>query len=88
MLVYLQPTVPTPLHRFAPRGREYEKKIAPAYLAQLNALYEEWIVDFTLCPVLVVPADRLDYVANGNHLDLIMEKIQDKLRGEQMVLFD
>jgi deoxyadenosine/deoxycytidine kinase len=88
LIVYLQATVPTLLHRIALRGREYEKKIASDYLAQLNALYEEWISDFTRCPVLVVPADRLDYVANGGHLDLILEKIHDKLRGEQMVLFD
>lgn len=88
LIVYLQATVPTLLRRIALRGREYEKKIAPEYLAQLNALYEEWIAEFNLCPVLVVPADRLDYVANGGHLDLIVEKIQDKLRGDQMVLFD
>lgn len=88
LIVYLQATVPTLLQRIALRGREYEKNIAPDYLAQLNMLYEEWIADFKLCPVLVVPADRLDYVANGGHLDLIVQKIQDKLRGEQMVLFD
>ncbi len=88
LIVYLQATVPTLLQRIALRGREYEKNIAPDYLAQLNMLYEEWIADFKLCPVLVVPADRLDYVANGGHLDLIIQKIQDKLRGEQMVLFD
>ena len=88
LIVYLQATVPTLLRRIALRGREYEKAIAPDYLAQLNALYEEWIADFKLCPVLVVPADRLDYVANGDHLDLILSKIDEKLRGEQLVLFD
>jgi deoxyadenosine/deoxycytidine kinase len=88
LIVYLQAKVPTLLRRIALRGREYEKAIAPEYLAQLNSLYEEWIADFKLCPVLVVPADRLDYVANGDHLDLIMGKIQEKLRGEQLVLFD
>jgi deoxyadenosine/deoxycytidine kinase len=88
LIVYLQAKVPTLLRRIALRGREYEKAIAPDYLAQLNSLYEEWIADFKLCPVLVVPADRLDYVANGDHLDLIMAKIQEKLRGEQLVLFD
>ena len=88
LIVYLQAKVPTLLRRIALRGREYEKAIAPEYLAQLNSLYEEWIADFKLCPVLVVPADRLDYVANGDHLDLIMAKIQEKLRGEQLVLFD
>ena len=88
LIVYLQAKVPTLLRRIALRGREYEKNIAPDYLAQLNALYEEWIADFKLCPVLVVPADRLDFVANGDHLDLIVQKVQDKLRGEQLVLFD
>jgi deoxyadenosine/deoxycytidine kinase len=88
LIVYLQASVPTLLRRIALRGRDYEKKIAPDYLAQLNALYEEWIADCTLCPVLIVPADRLDFVTNGSHLDLIVEKIQKKLRGEQMVLFE
>jgi len=88
LIVYLQAKVPTLSRRIALRGREYEKNIAPDYLAQLNALYEEWIADFKLCPVLVVPADRLDFVANGDHLDLIVQKVQDKLRGEQLVLFD
>jgi deoxyadenosine/deoxycytidine kinase len=88
LVIYLQASVPTLLQRIDMRGREYEKKIAPEYLAQLNALYEEWISSFTLCPVLTVPADRLDFVANTEHLDLIVRKIQDKLRGEQMVLFE
>ncbi len=88
LIVYLQATVPTLLQRIALRGRAYEKNIAPDYLAQLNALYEEWIAACSICPVLVVPADRLDYVANGSHLDLIVQKVQDKLRGEQLVLFD
>lgn len=88
LIVYLQATVPTLLRRIALRGREYEKTIAPDYLAQLDALYAEWIDDFALCPVLIVPADRLDFVANGKDLDLIVAKVQDKLRGEQLVLFD
>lgn len=88
LIVYLQASVPTLLGRIALRGREYEKKIAPDYLAQLNALYDDWIARFQVCPVLTVPADRLDFVANGEHLDLIVQKIQDKMRGEQLVLFE
>jgi len=88
LVVYLQSSVPTLLERIAQRGREYEKKIAPDYLAQLNELYAEWIGNFNLAPVLIVPAERLDFVANEQHLDLILEKIKDKLRGEQMVLFE
>ena len=88
LVVYLQASVPTLRQRIAQRGREYEKNIAPDYLAQLNTLYEEWIAHFSLCPVLVVPADRLDFVANAEHLALIAQKIQDKMRGDQLVLFE
>lgn len=88
LVIYLQAAVTTLLQRIALRGRDYEKKIAPDYLAQLNALYEEWIANFNLCPVLIVPADRLDFVANDGHLDLIIAKVQKKLRGEQLVLFE
>ncbi len=87
LVVYLQASVQTLLRRIALRGREYEKAIAPDYLAQLNDLYQEWLENFKLCPVLAVPADRLDFVANGDHFDLIAEKIQEKLRGDQLVLF-
>lgn len=88
LIVYLNASVQTLLQRIALRGRAYEKNIAPDYLAQLNVLYDEWIADFKLAPVLIVPADRLDFVANGEHLDLIAQKILEKLRGEQMVLFE
>jgi deoxyadenosine/deoxycytidine kinase len=50
-------------------------------------LYEEWITAFNLCPVLTVPADDLDYVANPAHLDLIVEKVLDKLQGKEEVVF-
>lgn len=88
LVVYLQASVPTLTQRIAQRGRDYEKSIAPEYLGQLNALYEEWIANFSVCPTLVVPADRLDFVVNPSHLELIAQKIQDKLLGSQLVLFE
>lgn len=88
LVVYLQASVPTLTLRIAQRGRDYEKTIAPEYLGQLNALYEEWIANFSICPTLVVPADRLDFVANSGHFELIAQKIQDKLLGNQLVLFE
>ena len=60
----------------------------PDYLAQLNVLYEEWIARFSLCPVLTVPADALDYVANTSHMDLVVCKVLDKLMGKEEVVFD
>jgi deoxyadenosine/deoxycytidine kinase len=88
LVIYLRASVPTLEKRIALRNRHYEKTISPNYLGQLNQLYEEWINNFTLCPVLTVPADDLDYVAHPRHLDLIIRKIEEKLTGKDEVVFD
>jgi deoxyadenosine/deoxycytidine kinase len=87
LVIYLRASLPTLLQRIALRGRDYEQQIRPEYLAQLNHLYDNWIGNFKLCPVLTVPADRLDFVAYGSHLDLIVAKIQEKLAGKEEVVF-
>ncbi len=87
LVVYLRASVGTLQSRIAQRGREYEQEISPGYLARLHELYEAWIAAFKLCPVLTVPADELDYVAHPHHLDLIAEKVQEKLTGKEEVSF-
>jgi deoxyadenosine/deoxycytidine kinase len=88
MVVYLRASVPTLSERITYRDREYEREITPTYLAQLHELYEAWIADFTLCPVLTVPADDLDFVTHPNHLDLIVKKVEEKLTGKEEVRFE
>ena len=88
LVLYLRASVPTLLSRISHRGRDYERQITFDYLSQINALYEEWIARFNLCPVLTVPSDDLDYVANSKHLNLIAEKVQEKLTGKEEVIFD
>jgi deoxyadenosine/deoxycytidine kinase len=87
LVLYLRASVGTLQARIAQRGRDYEQEITSGYLAQLHELYETWIADFTLCPVLTVPADELDYVAHPGHLDLIVDKVQEKLTGKEEVSF-
>jgi deoxyadenosine/deoxycytidine kinase len=87
LVVYLRASVPTLLQRIARRGRDFERDIAPDYLEQLNRLYAEWIDAFTLCPVLSIPADDLDYVNNPAHLDLVIARIRDRLQGKEEFVF-
>jgi len=87
LVVYLRATVATLKERISHRGRDYERTITAEYLGQLNELYEEWITNFSLCPVLSVPADELDYVAHPGHLDLIALKVEEKLTGKEEVVF-
>jgi deoxyadenosine/deoxycytidine kinase len=88
LVVYLRASVDTLMSRIAMRGRDYEKGIQPDYLRRLNNLYEEWTDRFSLCPVLTVPADDLNYVLHEAHLDLIISKIQSKLSGKEEVRFE
>jgi deoxyadenosine/deoxycytidine kinase len=87
LMIYLRASVSTLVKRINKRNRDYERKISSAYLENLNTLYEEWIKSFVLCPVLTVPADDLDYVANGEHLSLVISKVQEKLTGKDEVVF-
>jgi deoxyadenosine/deoxycytidine kinase len=88
LVIYLRASVPTLLERIAKRDRTYERTISADYLADLNELYETWVEDFALCPVLTVPCDNLDYVAKPQHLTLIVEKVEDMLMGKEEVRFD
>ena len=85
LIIYLQASVDTLGKRIRLRGRDYEQQIDPAYLEQLNILYEEWIEGFSLCPVLTVPSDELDFVRNRTHLELIATKVLEKLQGKEVV---
>jgi deoxyadenosine/deoxycytidine kinase len=88
LVLYLRASTPTLIKRIQQRGRSYERQITADYLENLNTLYEDWFNHFALCPVLTIPADRLDFVANGDHLDLIITRILERLHGKEVVNFD
>jgi deoxyadenosine/deoxycytidine kinase len=84
LIVYLKASVPTLLERIRRRGRDFEQDVSPLYLQQLNELYNAWIEDFTLCPVLTIAADNLDFVRFETHFHHIKEEILQKLAGEKV----
>jgi len=88
LVIFLRASVPTLLGRIARRGRDYERTITAEYLSSLNGLYENWLSNFTLCPVLTVPGDDLDFVAHPGHLNLVVAKMQEKLTGKEEVVFE
>ncbi len=88
LVVYLRASVQTLKRRIEKRGRDYESDISLEYLDRLNALYESWVMNFRLCPVLTVPADDMDFVKHNGHLALIVEKVKEKLTGKEEVVFD
>jgi deoxyadenosine/deoxycytidine kinase len=88
LVIYLRAPVDVVMERIRQRGRDYEQRIDPDYLGQLHTLYEAWVEEFTLGPVLTVPADNLDFAHRPDHLQLIAGKVLDKLHGKEVVVFD
>ena len=87
MLIYLKCSVPTLMARIRDRGREMESSISADYLSLLESFYDEWMQTFDLCPVLTIASDDLDFVHRPRHLDIVVERIQDKLAGKEVITF-
>jgi deoxyadenosine/deoxycytidine kinase len=81
LVVYLRASVPTLFGRISLRGRDYERSISEEYLAQLNSLYDDWASGFTLCPVLTVETDDLNYVRYSEHLQTVAQGVEEGLRN-------
>jgi len=79
LIVYLQASTATLMAHIAKRGRDYEQNIDPAYIEQLNQLYASWISDWNACPVLTIPLDGRDFVANNADLDDIFQQVERSL---------
>jgi deoxyadenosine/deoxycytidine kinase len=87
LLLYLRAPVPVLLDRIRSRGRGMESGITGEYLALLDSFYEEWLGAFSLCPVLTIHTEDLDFVHKPRHLDVVVQRIQDKLSGKEVVVF-
>ncbi|MBK9208157.1 MAG: deoxynucleoside kinase [Anaerolineales bacterium] len=85
LLIYLKAPVPVLMDRIRRRARNMETGITPDYLALLDSFYDEWLGSFDLCPVLAIQTDDLDYVNQPGHLDLVTQRIQDKLAGKELM---
>ncbi len=79
LVIYLQSSVDKLLAHINKRGRDYERNIAPDYLARLNRLYDEWIHRWTMCPVVRVPMDRIDFLQNYRDFEEIVQMVEDAL---------
>jgi deoxyadenosine/deoxycytidine kinase len=87
LLLYLKAPVSVLLERIHSRGRSMESGITAEYLELLDTFYEEWMETFDLCPVLTIGTADLDFVHKPKHLNIVVERIQDKLAGKEDVVF-
>ncbi len=86
LLLYLKTPVPVLQGRIQRRGREIERGITAVYLSLLERFYDEWLSHFDLCPVLTIHTGDLDFVRNPDHLDTVVNHIQDRLAGKEDII--
>lgn len=85
LLIYLKAPVNVLMERIRRRARNMETGITPEYLSLLDSFYEEWLGAFDMCPVLTIQTNNLDYANMPHHLDLVTQRIQDKLAGKEVM---
>lgn len=87
LLIYLKCPVPALMGRIQARGREMETGITADYLSLLESFYDDWMQTFDVCPVLTIRSDDLDFVHRPKHLDIVVERIQERLAGKEELVF-
>jgi deoxyadenosine/deoxycytidine kinase len=88
LLIYLRAPVSVLIERIRRRARSIETGITPEYLSLLDSFYDDWMQTFDVCPVLTIRTDDLDFVHESRHLDIVVQRIQDKLTGREEVVFN
>ena len=87
LLIYLKAPVTVLMERIRSRARSIETGITLEYLSLLESYYEDWLKVFDVCPVLTIRSDDLDFVHKPRHLDIVVQRIQDRLAGKEELEF-
>ncbi|GAB4265922.1 MAG: deoxynucleoside kinase [Candidatus Promineifilaceae bacterium] len=87
LLIYLKAPIDVLLERIHQRGRKIESGITAEYLQLLDNFYDEWVAAFDICPVLTIQSQNLDFVHKPQHLDIVVQRVQDRLSGKENIIF-
>jgi deoxyguanosine kinase len=83
LVVYLQASVDTLVHRVKRRATPGEGAIGEDYMRSLSDAYTQYFHHYTDSPLLIVNSDRLNFVDNAAHLDLLIERIEAMRGGRE-----
>lgn len=82
LVIYLQAPVGTLVDRVHRRGVEYERTMPEQYLARIADAYARFFYQYDAAPLLIVNSERLNFVDNRSHLDLLLARIAG-MRGRR-----
>lgn len=77
LVIYLQAPVDTLIERVERRGVDFERSIPADYLARLADAYTRYFYRYEDAPLLIVNSERLNFVDDDSHVDLLMRRLAD-----------
>jgi deoxyadenosine/deoxycytidine kinase len=83
LVIYLQASVNTLIHRVKKRGNPIEGGIDEDYLRRLSEAYTRYFYDYADSPLLIINSERLNFVDNPAHLDLLVERVEAMRGGRE-----
>ena len=81
LVIYLQARLDVLFTRIRRRGREFERKIDPAYLEDLIKAYNEFFFHYNESPLLVINTSDIDFVQNEEDLENLVGVIKRMRKG-------
>ncbi len=80
LIIFLDTSIDRCLKNIARRARDMESYNEIAlYIKNLHSLYQNWVAEFTLCPILKISTDKLDFKNNKNHTSFVAKQIFEKI---------
>lgn len=83
LVIYLQASVETLVSRVKKRGNPMERGIDDDYMRRLSEAYTRHFHAYDEGPLLIVNSERLDFVTNLEHLDLLVQRIEGMRGGRE-----
>jgi len=83
LVVYLQASVETLVHRVKKRGHAVEQGISEDYLRALSDAYTRYFHHYDESPLLIVNSERLNFVDKPAHLDLLLSRMEAMRGGRE-----
>jgi deoxyguanosine kinase len=80
LIIYLQATTDTLMHRITLRDRSYERSMEREYIEMVNSSYEDYFLHkIDEERALVIDSNELDFVHNKDDLQWIENRIRQRL---------
>ena len=83
LVVYLQASVDTLVQRVKKRGNPIESGMDDDYLRRLSDAYTRYFHAYSESPLLIVNSERLNFVDNREHFDLLIGRMEAMRGGRE-----